>query len=281
MTMTATEGAVAGSNSRRPPHRGPSVSCPDTLADQDPELVHNMTKAMVERFPEYDGEILGIGSWALDKQSFELVVLCHEGTNRFFEEAGVWTEETRSAAGGQPRGDRRWRRAGGARRSSPAGPATQAGAIGGDTGRAGRKAEPLHGKSDIELATVGDLRWADDALIVKELDALRRLTPLGVLSDLVSADGLAAAIPQPDGRIPGADAAGLARDGDGALVGPAAVELPRNARAILQGRFRPAGEAVELNGFWVQATDGVSPSIGLAPAPSATLRRPDATSRSR
>lgn len=58
----------------------------------DSDLVYNMTKAMVELFPQYDGKAPGIGGWALDKQDMEWVVPYHEGAIRYFEEAGIWTE---------------------------------------------------------------------------------------------------------------------------------------------------------------------------------------------
>jgi TRAP transporter TAXI family solute receptor len=58
----------------------------------DADLVYNMTKAMVELFPQYDGKAPGIGGWALDKQDMEWVVPYHEGAIRYFEEAGIWTE---------------------------------------------------------------------------------------------------------------------------------------------------------------------------------------------
>ncbi len=63
------------------------------MADQDPDLVYNMTKAMVELFPEYDGKAPGIGGWAMAKQNFTWVVPYHEGAVRYFKEAGVWTDE--------------------------------------------------------------------------------------------------------------------------------------------------------------------------------------------
>ena len=60
------------------------------------DLVYNMTKAMVELFPAYDGKAPGIGGWALDKQEMEWVVPYHEGTIQYFKEVGVWTEEAQA-----------------------------------------------------------------------------------------------------------------------------------------------------------------------------------------
>ena len=65
-------------------------------ADTDADLAYNMTKAMVELFPAYDGKAPGIGGWALDKQDMEWVVPYHEGAIRFFEEQGVWTPEAQA-----------------------------------------------------------------------------------------------------------------------------------------------------------------------------------------
>ena len=62
------------------------------MADQDADLVYNMTKAMVDLFDQYDGAAPGIGGWALDKQDFAWVVPYHEGAVRYFKEAGVWSD---------------------------------------------------------------------------------------------------------------------------------------------------------------------------------------------
>ena len=62
----------------------------------DADLAYNMTKAMVELFPAYDGNAPGIGGWSVDKQDFEWVVPYHEGAIRYFEEAGLWSEEAQA-----------------------------------------------------------------------------------------------------------------------------------------------------------------------------------------
>ena len=64
--------------------------------ETDTDLVYNMTKAMVELFPAYDGKAPGIGGWALDKQEMEWVVPYHEGTIQYFTEVGVWTDEAQA-----------------------------------------------------------------------------------------------------------------------------------------------------------------------------------------
>ena len=55
-------------------------------------LVYNMTKAMVELFPAYDGKSPGIGGWAMDKQNMEWVVPYHDGAIQYYTEKGVWND---------------------------------------------------------------------------------------------------------------------------------------------------------------------------------------------
>jgi hypothetical protein len=62
------------------------------MADQDADLVYNMTKAMIELFPAYDGKAPGIGGWALASQDFAWVAPYHDGAIRYYKEIGVWTD---------------------------------------------------------------------------------------------------------------------------------------------------------------------------------------------
>lgn len=62
------------------------------MAETDTGLVYNMTKAMVELFPNYDGKVPGINGWALDRQNLEWVVPYHDGAIQYFKEAGVWSD---------------------------------------------------------------------------------------------------------------------------------------------------------------------------------------------
>jgi len=62
------------------------------MVGQDADLVYNMTRAMVELFPDYDGNAPGIGGWALDNQNFEWVAPYHDGAIRYYKEVGVWTD---------------------------------------------------------------------------------------------------------------------------------------------------------------------------------------------
>ena len=66
------------------------------MAEQDADLVYNMTKAMVELFPEYTGKAPGIDGWALDAQNFQWVVPYHEGAIRYFKEIGKWSDEAQA-----------------------------------------------------------------------------------------------------------------------------------------------------------------------------------------
>ncbi|MBB3992767.1 TRAP transporter TAXI family solute receptor [Sulfitobacter undariae] len=66
------------------------------MAATDEALVYNMTKAMVELFPQYDGKSPGIGGWALDKQNMKWVVPYHDGSIRYFTEVGVWSDEAQA-----------------------------------------------------------------------------------------------------------------------------------------------------------------------------------------
>ena len=66
------------------------------MAGADEALVYNMTKAMVELFPQYDGNSPGIGGWALDKQNMKWVVPYHDGAIRYFTEVGAWSDEAQA-----------------------------------------------------------------------------------------------------------------------------------------------------------------------------------------
>lgn len=65
-------------------------------AETEADLAYNMTKAMVDLFPGYDGKAPGISGWALDKQNMTWVVPYHEGAIRYFTEQGIWTDEAQA-----------------------------------------------------------------------------------------------------------------------------------------------------------------------------------------
>ncbi len=60
---------------------------------QDAELVYNMTRAMVEFFPDYKDGAPGNNGWDLKRQIFTWVVPYHEGAIRYFKEINVWKPE--------------------------------------------------------------------------------------------------------------------------------------------------------------------------------------------
>jgi TRAP transporter TAXI family solute receptor len=92
---TATVGATIDGAE---PHQGMGYAYPVLIAmeDQDPDLVYNMTKAMVELFDKYDGAAPGIGGWALKNQDFTWVAPYHEGAIRYFKEIGAWSDEAQA-----------------------------------------------------------------------------------------------------------------------------------------------------------------------------------------
>ena len=66
------------------------------MEETDADLAYNMTKAVVDLFPQYQGKAPGIDGWALEEQDTEWVVPFHEGAIRLFEEQGVWSEEAQA-----------------------------------------------------------------------------------------------------------------------------------------------------------------------------------------
>ncbi|MBK0400251.1 TAXI family TRAP transporter solute-binding subunit [Limibaculum sp. M0105] len=89
--MTATVGASIDGGPGTPT-AGYAYPVLIAMNTQDEELVYQMTKAMVELFPEYDGNAPGIGGWNIDKQNFEWVVPYHGGAIRYFKELGKWSD---------------------------------------------------------------------------------------------------------------------------------------------------------------------------------------------
>ena len=77
------------------PYQGGAYPYPILIAyeTQDAGLTYNMTKAMYDLFPAYDGKAPGIGGWSLEKQDFKWVVPLHEGAIRYYKEIGAWSVE--------------------------------------------------------------------------------------------------------------------------------------------------------------------------------------------
>ncbi|MEM9141220.1 MAG: TAXI family TRAP transporter solute-binding subunit, partial [Pseudomonadota bacterium] len=90
-TMTASIGATID-DGPGVPTAGYAYPVLISMADQDAELVYNMTRAMHELFPSYDGNAPGIGGWALDKQNFTWVAPYHDGAIRYYKEIGRWSD---------------------------------------------------------------------------------------------------------------------------------------------------------------------------------------------
>ena len=79
-------------------YQGAGYAYPVLVATEetDADLVYNMTKAMVELYPGYEGNAPGINGWSIDVQDFTWVAPYHEGAIRYFDELGVWTEEAQA-----------------------------------------------------------------------------------------------------------------------------------------------------------------------------------------
>jgi uncharacterized protein len=75
-------------------YQGAGYPYPVLIATDQTEsdLVYNMTKAMVELFPQYDGKAPGIGGWSIDKQNMQWVVPYHNGAIQYYQEAGLWSD---------------------------------------------------------------------------------------------------------------------------------------------------------------------------------------------
>lgn len=63
-----------------------------SYASAPDDLVYNMTKAMVQFFPDYKDGAPGNNGWDLKRQVYDWVVPFHDGAIRYFKEIGVWTQ---------------------------------------------------------------------------------------------------------------------------------------------------------------------------------------------
>lgn len=65
-----------------------------TMGSRDADEVYHLVKAMVENYEHYEGTTPDTKQFSFDAVLKEpLVVPFHEGTVRYFEERGVWSEE--------------------------------------------------------------------------------------------------------------------------------------------------------------------------------------------
>lgn len=64
-----------------------------SMANADADLVYNMTKAMVELFPDYKDGAPGNIGWDIKRQIFAWAIPMHDGAIKYFKELGLWTAE--------------------------------------------------------------------------------------------------------------------------------------------------------------------------------------------
>jgi TRAP transporter TAXI family solute receptor len=64
-----------------------------TMATTETDFVYNMTRAMVELYPDYKDGAPGNLGWDLKRQVFAWAIPMHEGAIRYYKERGVWTAE--------------------------------------------------------------------------------------------------------------------------------------------------------------------------------------------
>jgi len=92
LTHTATIGSGISKDS---PHEGAAYPYPIliTLADQDPDLVYSMTKAVHSEYPNYKDAMPALTGWALERQAFKWAVPYHSAAVAYWEEIGAWTDD--------------------------------------------------------------------------------------------------------------------------------------------------------------------------------------------
>lgn len=64
-----------------------------SMANANADLVYNMTKAMVELFPDYKDGAPGNVGWDIKRQIFTWAIPFHDGAIKYFKEIKVWTDE--------------------------------------------------------------------------------------------------------------------------------------------------------------------------------------------
>jgi TRAP transporter TAXI family solute receptor len=64
-----------------------------SMANADANLVYNMTKAMVDLFPDYKDGAPGNVGWDIKRQIFAWAIPMHDGAIKYFKERGLWTAE--------------------------------------------------------------------------------------------------------------------------------------------------------------------------------------------
>lgn len=91
----ATRGAAISVDN---PHEGATYPYPMliTLADQDEQLVFDLARAIDVHYDDYKNADPGSIGWAMDRQNFQWVVPFHEGSVRYFQSIGVWSDEAQA-----------------------------------------------------------------------------------------------------------------------------------------------------------------------------------------
>lgn len=84
-----------GNISKETPHDGPAYPYPVliTRADQDPELVYSMIKAVHSEYENYKEALPEMTGWSLENQTFKWAVPYHPAAVKYWKEIGVWTDE--------------------------------------------------------------------------------------------------------------------------------------------------------------------------------------------
>ncbi len=67
-----------------------------TYKNQDTNLSYNMTKAMVETYPDYKDNAPGNNGWEIKRQILNWVVPWHDGAIKYFKEIGLWKPENQA-----------------------------------------------------------------------------------------------------------------------------------------------------------------------------------------
>ena len=90
---TATLGT--GNVSKETPHDGAAYPYPIliTRADQDPDLVYSMVKAVHTEYDNYKDALPAMSGWAVENQTFEWAVPYHASAVKYWKEVGVWTDD--------------------------------------------------------------------------------------------------------------------------------------------------------------------------------------------
>lgn len=88
--VTRASGMAEGESFEGAGYPYPFLVTSERIADGE---AYALTKSMVENFDAYKDAAPGAAGWALEVQEFKWVIPFHPGAIRYFEEAGIWTED--------------------------------------------------------------------------------------------------------------------------------------------------------------------------------------------